>query len=342
MTTYADSTILPNLDPTVQDWTLQPLGAILPGSLSRRTQRLARQGHRWTCRMSWDVLGMESENLRRLEQSLMYASDISHSIWVPDFRRVQPFNTDADTLFDSLIVGGYGEAGGWSDFGGQQDSYSTDGGWLLARNTAATPVDSGIRQQISGFVNAKNYHVRLEVRRVQQSAPRIRIGSTAGGSDFVAETVLLDGVHEFSYTVATEGAHWIDIYLSASGTDNDQNWVGNISVARSLITTTTYAAGVEIFSGAGSGNNAEDLLALAGTRVELNGTMYHSRVVTRRARASDNMLFHVTPSLRDAAGSGDTVILHRPMCQMYVPENSITRIDNRPLFSAITVDFVEV
>lgn len=141
-------------------------------------------------------------------------------VWVDDALVTRPTVTTAVTngAFDSDLTG-------WTDLdGGSSVSAWATGGYMSLIGTGSASARR--RQQVT--VSGGNVGVQHALTIVIERGPVIlRVGSTAGGDEYIAQTTLSTGAHSLSFTPSA------DFYIDLQGFRQAASLVNSISVASS-------------------------------------------------------------------------------------------------------------
>lgn len=141
-------------------------------------------------------------------------------VWVDDALVARPAVTTAVTngTFDSDLTG-------WTDLdGGSSVSAWATGGYMSLIGTGSASARR--RQQVT--VSGGNVGVQHALTIVIERGPVVlRVGSTAGGDEYVAQTILSTGTHSLSFTPSA------DFYIDLQGFRQAASLVDRIAVASS-------------------------------------------------------------------------------------------------------------
>lgn len=184
--------------------------------------------------------GATRSNLRAISLPFVFSNDdtarleltnLAMRVWVNDVLVTRPAVTSAITngTFDT-------DLSGWSD----QDSGSAVSSWLTGGYLSLVGTGTATakrRQQVT--VAGGNIGVRhaLDIA-ISRGPVLIRVGSTAGGDEYVSEATLLTGFHSLAFTPA--GDFYIDLFSFTEAA----SLVDSIAVAAAgvMAITTTWAA----------------------------------------------------------------------------------------------------
>lgn len=159
-----------------------------------------------------EYTGATKSNLRAVQLPFVFATDdtarldltnLVMRVWVDDVLVTRPSVTSAVTngTFDTNLTG-------WTDLdGGSAVSAQVAPGYMSLIGTTTTSAKR--RQEVT--CSGGNIGVRHALNITIARGPVIlRVGSTAGGDQYITETTLLTGYHSLAFTPA--GNFWIDLF----------------------------------------------------------------------------------------------------------------------------------
>lgn len=183
-----------------------------PLSAEVQTNWMPRTLGAMALRPGWEYTGASRSNLPSVTLPFVFANDdtarleltdLVMRVWVDDVLVTRPAVTAAvsNGSFNTNLTG-------WSD----QDAGSAASAWqtggymaLLGDGTSAAKR----RQQVT--VNEPNTRHALDIV-IERGPVMLRVGSSAGGDQYIAETTLMTGVHSLAFTPT--GDFYIDLFNS--------------------------------------------------------------------------------------------------------------------------------